>query len=186
MEISPLLEGSQVLVATSAPSWYDYTSLAFTLLGAFGGALVGAWGGYRASLKAGNSLLRREKLEEALWTLNEVNRSTGSFIHQLHFTYRKEGSDAAKKLVTNEPDALDLQSLSRLKMLIEIYLRDSYKTVDGLEACIYLFDMSCRNLNRINGPDDEKNGLAVFSKHHKQYLSYKQDLKKALLQKLHT
>ncbi len=105
----------------SADSWPVWLSAAATLLGSFGGALLGGVVAYKSTIKANSALLKRQKLEEALTIVLDVKTPIHSMERMISLSswgeFQEENNERAAKLIA----AVDYKKIQRLETLLRIY-----------------------------------------------------------------
>ncbi|WP_404466247.1 hypothetical protein LG331_08150 [Vreelandella aquamarina] len=113
----------QVAVRSLPPTewWPVWVAAGATLLGSFGGAWIGGRVAYRSTVKANNALLERQKLEEALALILDIEKPAQELVHFFSSPATLAADSDAKNRANEKVEKIDRENISRLIALIEIY-----------------------------------------------------------------
>ncbi|XUO84191.1 hypothetical protein RVM27_00365 [Halomonas sp. KM007] len=113
----------QIVVESTSTDWSALIAAGlFTLLGAFLGALYGGRSAYKNTFKAQNAAIKRQKLEEALALVFDIESQAGPLSHVVSMVAVSEGwkpgkVDKLRKL----GQSINLEEVHRLKVLLKVY-----------------------------------------------------------------
>ncbi|ATJ82013.1 hypothetical protein ACFPTY_03430 [Halomonas beimenensis] len=131
------------------------TALA-TLLGAAGGAYIGARGAYKGTVKANNHALQRSKLEEAYSALDEVITTRTEQMATVRDILKHLDATEVRRYAQQQLSIHDhLPAANRLATLVKFYLPEADQQVSELTGIQFLFDRFVRNLDDEQGKEDQ-------------------------------
>ncbi len=133
------------IVIQSLPTDWNLicVTAAATVLGSFGGALIGGLVAYKGTMKANNSLLKRQKLEEALAIIIDLKSPVKNMALKLSISSFGDGGVKDSKFINNNISITNYQDAKRLETLLRIYgnklfliAKDFCSSLDGLNTSI--------------------------------------------------
>lgn len=151
MAINSLPKPTQVVVQSVPTDWWSIGStFTGTLLGAGLGAGLGALMAYRSTVKANLSLLRRQKLEEALITILDIEDALQIVFASVPFPIDKELSPDNRKRTSDALQEIRLVELFKVKAIFEVYDDDLNEITSSIITSINRLKLIVYSLYVIN------------------------------------
>ena len=149
-----LLHQCQARMTSSGLDAGDWLTALTTLTGAAGGAGIGAWGAYRATVKANNHTLQRSKLEEAYSALDEVVTTRTEQMVTVRDMLKHLDATEVRRYAQQLGIHGHLLAANRLATLVKFYLSESAEQqVFELTAVQFYFDRFVRDLEGERGKE---------------------------------
>lgn len=141
----------QVVVQSVPPTewWPVWVAAGATLVGSFGGALVGGRVAYKSAVKANDALLRRQKLEEALMVVSDIEEKLSPIMGSI--SADASGlTDGGRKRIKESSKMLNFSLTLKLRTLLKIYKPDLADTANALHIRLVLVQSRARNIESLD------------------------------------
>ncbi|MBS3668044.1 hypothetical protein [Vreelandella boliviensis] len=125
----------QIVVQSLPPaeSWPIWASAAATLIGSFGGALIGGLVAYRGALKANSRLVRQSKLEECLTLIDDMESVHVSNLKMLSNVLRRGGTlENAQSLINVFEHSNNVEVAKKIKSIAKLHAPEVSDYADKL------------------------------------------------------
>ncbi len=140
-----LRDPTHIILQASPTDWPPVVVAALaTLIGSFGGALIGGLVAYRGTLRANSLLLKRQKLEEALGIVENFDQQMQKVsigVYQL--PHRESEDHGIHGNVSQKLQSLNINEARRALTLVQIYEKDLYNcAMDAYGGLLQLIVLS--------------------------------------------
>ncbi|WP_433925058.1 hypothetical protein ACN06F_09150 [Vreelandella sp. 21] len=125
----------QIVVQSLPPGepWPIWLAAAATLLGSFGGALIGGLVAYRGTLKANSRLVRQSKLEECLTLIDDMESVHASNLKTLSNVLRRGGSiENAQAVIAGFDRFKNVEVAKKIKSIAKLHAPETNDCADML------------------------------------------------------
>lgn len=140
----------QVAVQSIPPTewWPVWVAAGATLVGSFGGALVGGRVAYKSAVKANDALLRRQRLEEALSIVSEIEDEIKPAVGSIVADADIFGADEVCRIKCSA-EKISFSHTMRLRTLLEVYKRDLVMQANLLHVRLVTINSSANQVHVI-------------------------------------